>query len=52
MIYSWIWRKLPGNKILKSSISLLLVAAVIAVLFNWVFPAIDASFTESPVVGS
>jgi len=52
VIYSWIWRKLPGNKVVKISIILSLVAAFIALLFVWVFPAIDAGFTESPVVGS
>jgi hypothetical protein len=50
VIYSWIWSKLPGNNIVKSSISLALVAVVVFALFAWVFPAIDASFTESPVV--
>jgi hypothetical protein len=52
VIYSWIWSKLPGNKALKISISLLLLTALIALLFGWVFPAIEANFTDSPVVGS
>jgi hypothetical protein len=52
VIYSWLWRQLPGNAIVKISITLGLVVALILVLFGWVFPVIDASFTESPVVGS
>ncbi len=51
MIYSWIWKKLPGNAIVKASICIALVTALIAVLFIWVFPAIDANLTEAPVVG-
>jgi hypothetical protein len=52
VIYSWIWKKLPGNAIVKASISLLLLAGLIAILFAWVFPAIDVSLTDSPLVGS
>jgi hypothetical protein len=36
----------------KISLILLLVAAFIALLFAWIFPVIDAGFTDSPVVGS
>ena len=50
MIYSWIWRKLPGSKVSKSLLSLLLLTVIVASLFILVFPAIDATFTESPVV--
>ncbi len=37
---------------MKISLILLLVAAFIALLFTWIFPVIDAGFTDSPVVGS
>ncbi len=37
---------------MKISISVVLVAAFIALRFAWIFPVIDAGFTDSPVVGS
>lgn len=39
-MYAALWRALPGNAWLKAVQSLLLLAAVIAVLFLWVFPAV------------
>ncbi len=39
-MYGGIWRALPGPWLVKFLIALLLVAAVVAVLFTWVFPAI------------
>ncbi|WP_200837496.1 hypothetical protein [Ruania rhizosphaerae] len=39
-MYAAIWRILPGPKAVKALLSLILVAAVVAVLFLWVFPAV------------
>jgi hypothetical protein len=38
--YGWLWRVLPGPRVVKVLLSGLLLAAVLAVLFIWVFPAI------------
>lgn len=40
-MYSWIWRTLPGGLPGKLLGSLLLIAAAVAVLFLFVFPAIE-----------
>lgn len=37
-MYSWIWRHLPGNALVRALISLVLVIAVVYVLFQYVFP--------------
>ncbi|HEX3004392.1 MAG TPA: hypothetical protein VHO27_09270 [Angustibacter sp.] len=39
-MYGWIWQHLPGPAAVRVLISALLVAAVVAVLFVWVFPAV------------
>jgi len=39
-MYGWIWRHLPGPVLVRLLLALLLVLAVVAVLFLWVFPAI------------
>lgn len=39
-MYGWVWRHLPGPTWLRALIALVLVAAVVAVCFTWVFPAI------------
>ncbi|MFC5998851.1 hypothetical protein ACFP6A_08980 [Quadrisphaera sp. GCM10027208] len=39
-MYGWIWRSLPGPVAVKVLLALVLVVAVVAVLFVWVFPAI------------
>lgn len=41
-MYSWIWEKLPGPKLVKLLIALVLFAIVVAVLFLWVFPWVDS----------
>jgi hypothetical protein len=38
--YGWLWRSLPGPTTVKVVLAALMVAAVLAVLFTWVFPAI------------
>lgn len=43
MIYSAIWRALPGPRPVKALLSLLLVGAVVAFCFLWLFPRIAPS---------
>jgi hypothetical protein len=38
--YGLIWRLLPGPKVVKVIEALILIAAALFCLFNWVFPAI------------
>lgn len=40
-MYTWIWRTLPGGLPGKLLGALVLLAAAVAVLFLWVFPAIE-----------
>ena len=40
-MYGLIWRLLPGPLVVRILLALLLVAGVVAVLFAWVFPAIE-----------
>ena len=49
-MYSWIWKKLPGNRALKSTFALLLVIAGVALCFLVIFPWIDAVFVDSPLI--
>jgi hypothetical protein len=37
-MYAWIWRHLPGNVLVRSLISVVLVLGVIYLLFQYVFP--------------
>ncbi|WP_174248444.1 hypothetical protein [Streptomyces hoynatensis] len=37
-MYAWIWRHLPGNMLVRSLISLVLVLGVVFLLFEYVFP--------------
>ncbi|WP_326689210.1 MULTISPECIES: hypothetical protein [unclassified Streptomyces] len=37
-MYGWIWRHLPGNGYVRALISLVLVAGVVFLLFQYVFP--------------
>ncbi|WP_041574253.1 hypothetical protein [Cellulomonas gilvus] len=39
-MYGWLWRHLPGPAAVRVLQLLLLAAAVLAVCFLWVFPAI------------
>ncbi|USQ76068.1 hypothetical protein [Ornithinimicrobium cryptoxanthini] len=39
-MYAWIWRTLPGPTWLKLLLTLVLVAIVVGVLFEWVFPVV------------
>ena len=39
-MYGWLWRILPGPTWLRALLLALVVLAVVAVCFTWVFPAI------------
>lgn len=39
-MYAWLFRHLPGPLWARIALSILLLAAVIVVLFGWVFPAV------------
>jgi hypothetical protein len=40
-MYAWIWHKLPGNVATKLLCALVLAAAVLWVLFGYVYPWVD-----------
>ena len=40
-MYSWIWRHLPGGTASRTVLSLVLVAAVVALLLLVVFPWVE-----------
>jgi hypothetical protein len=39
-MYGFVWRHLPGPTLVRILLALVLVLAVVAVLFLWVFPAL------------
>ncbi|WP_181442188.1 hypothetical protein [Streptomyces tateyamensis] len=48
-MYSWIWRHLPGNSLVRAVISLLLVIGAVYVLFQYVFPWLEPLLPFSDV---
>ena len=40
-MYGWIWKHLPGPALVKALLALALFAAVVLVLFQWVFPWLE-----------
>jgi hypothetical protein len=48
-MYLWLWRKLPGKWWLKSLITLALIAGLLAVMYFWFFPWLDATWFQEPV---
>jgi len=40
-VYGWLWRRLPGPTALRVVILVFAVAAVVVLLFGWVFPWIE-----------
>ena len=40
-MYGWLWRHLPGPMPVRVVLAAVLVAAVLAVCFLWVYPAIS-----------
>lgn len=51
MIFPWFYRKLPGGRLAKLLQLGLFVAVIIALLFMWIFPAIDSFVTDQPILG-
>lgn len=41
-MYSWIWRQLPGPRVVKVVEALLLITAVVALLMLVVFPMVES----------
>lgn len=39
-LYGFVWRHLPGPRPVKTIIALVLIAAIVAALFTWAFPAL------------
>jgi len=50
-MYGWIWKKLPGGKVLKAVQLLVLLALAVAGLFLFVFPLLDQLFIAPPTLG-
>lgn len=50
-MYGWIWRHLPGPLVVRLLLALILIVGVVAVLFVWVFPALEplVPFNEQTV---
>ena len=50
-MYAWVWRSLPGPLLVRLLLALLLLGAVVALLFGWVFPAVapHLPFNDSTV---
>ncbi|MBE9403457.1 hypothetical protein M4D54_10785 [Brachybacterium sp. p3-SID1565] len=40
-MYAWMFRRLPGPLWVRILITLVILAALVVVLFGWVFPAIS-----------
>ncbi|WP_159448440.1 hypothetical protein [Demequina sp. NBRC 110052] len=41
MISTWVWGRLPGNAWMKALILAVAFAAMVLVLFEWVFPYVS-----------
>ncbi len=48
-MYGAIFRLLPGPKWLKVIFSLLIIAAIVFALFQWVFPWVSNTFFDNTV---
>ena len=48
-MYRWIFRALPGPTLLKVIWSLILKAAVVFVLFGFVFPVVNSHFFDNTI---
>lgn len=49
-MYGWIFRHLPGPTWLKVIWALLLIAGVVYVLFEWVYPWFNSEFFDTTVI--
>ncbi len=52
MIYPWIWKKLPGPKLVKVVEAALLIIGVLFLLWFVVFPNVDSYFSGDPSLGN
>jgi hypothetical protein len=43
-MYSWIWNKLPGGKVMKSIVAFALLAGLTLFMFTIGFPALEQFF--------
>lgn len=50
MIYAWIWKKLPGTKLMKTIQAVVLIVAAIIGLWVFVFPNVQSFFSGDPAV--
>ena len=52
-MYAWIWNHLPGPPAIRALLCALAFAALVAVLFTWVFPWLEPRlpFTDVTVDG-
>ena len=48
-MYSWIWRKLPGGKLAKTFIAIVLLAGLSLFMFTIGFPAIEQFFNVDQI---
>lgn len=48
-MYGWIFRAFPGPVWLKVILAVLVIAAIVLVLFEWVFPAVNDHFIDNTV---
>ncbi|WP_156156178.1 hypothetical protein [Demequina maris] len=44
MIFPFVWRILPGPAWLRVLLIIVLIAAIVAVLFQWVYPWFSVTF--------
>lgn len=53
-MYAWIWGRLPGPTVVRVLLAVALFAAVVVLLFGWVFPWIEPRlpFTDVTVDSS
>lgn len=52
MIFPWLYRMLPGNRLAKWIQLFVLTGLVITALMLWVFPALDAQLSTPTVESS
>jgi uncharacterized BrkB/YihY/UPF0761 family membrane protein len=50
-MYAWIWRHLPGNRLVRMTICAALIAAIVWALFTHVFPWLDPRLPFNKVTG-
>ena len=48
-MYAWMWRTLPGPLAVRTMQALVMLAAVVAALFLWVFPWVESQLPYNDV---